>query len=260
MDLPVLTQGQFNLVYQGFSFAIASMGAAAVFFLLARTQVAEKYRPALLVSSLVVIIAAYHYFRIFNSLEHAYAINGAVYEPTGERFQDAYRYVDWLLTVPLLLVEAVSVLNLPREQAKSLTARLVIAAALMIGLGYPGEITADFGVRFGWGFASTVPFVYILWVLWGELGEVLKNQTDEVRKLVRNLRLLLLGTWGVYPIAYMLPFFGLTGPAAFVGVQLGYTLADVLAKPGFGLIIFAIAVAKTRADTGRAAAPAPAGD
>jgi bacteriorhodopsin len=260
MDLPVLTQGQFNLVYQGFSFSIASMGAAAVFFLLARSQVAEKYRPALLVSSLVVIIAAYHYFRIFNSLEHAYVLNGAVYEPSGADFQDAYRYVDWLLTVPLLLVEAVSVLNLPREQAKSLTARLVIAAALMIGLGYPGEITADFGTRFGWGFASTIPFVYILWVLWGELGEVLKKQTEEVRILVRNLRLLLLGTWGVYPIAYMLPFFGLTGPEAFVGVQLGYTLADVLAKPGFGLLIFAIAVAKTRADASRAAAPAPAGD
>jgi bacteriorhodopsin len=97
-------------------------------------------------------------------------------------------------------------------------------------------------------------------VLWGELGEVLKKQTEEVRILVRNLRLLLLGTWGVYPIAYMLPFFGLTGPEAFVGVQLGYTLADVLAKPGFGLLIFAIAVAKTRADASRAAAPAPAGD
>ncbi|MEM6429178.1 MAG: bacteriorhodopsin-like [Deinococcota bacterium] len=260
MDLPVLTQGQFDLVYQGFSFAIACMGASAIFFLMARTQVSEKYRPALIVSALVVIIAAYHYFRIFSSWSHAYVLNGAVYEPTGENFQDAYRYVDWLLTVPLLLVEAISVLNLPKEQAKSLTARLVIAAALMIGLGYPGEISASFGVRFGWGFASTIPFVYILWVLWGELGEVIKRQTDEVRILVRNLRLLLLGTWGVYPIAYMLPFFGLNGPEAVMGVQLGYTIADVLAKPGFGLLIFAIAVAKTRNDKVGQAVPAPAGD
>ena len=258
MDLPVLTIGQYNLVYQGFSFAIAAMGASAVFLLLARGQVSEKYRPAILVSALVVIIAGYHYFRIYNSWQEAFVLSGSVYEPSGIPFQDAYRYVDWLLTVPLLLVEAIAVLALPREQAESLTARLVFAAVLMIGLGYPGEISGSIGVRFGWGFASTIPFIYILWVLWGELGTVIEKQTPRVRVLVRNLRLLLLGTWGVYPIAYILPMFGLAGAEATMGVQLGYTIADVLAKAGFGLLIFAIAMAKSRADAGAETAPATA--
>jgi bacteriorhodopsin len=61
-------------------------------------------------------------------------------------------------------------------------------------------------------------------------------------------RLLLLLSWGVYPIAYLLPAFGITGATATVGVQVGYTLADILAKPIFGLVIFAIAKAKTEAD------------
>ncbi len=250
MELPVLTVGQFDLIYNGFSLAIASMGAAFIFFMIGRSQVAPKYRPALLVSGLVVAIAAYHYFRIFESWGAAYQLDAAMgqYVPSGEAFNDAYRYIDWLLTVPLLLVEAVAVLALSRQQSGSLIARLSIAAVLMIALGYPGEITDSNTARFWWGLLSSVPFVYILWVLWGELGNALERQPEQVRVLVRNLRLLLLFTWGVYPIAYMAPFFGLTGAGAVVGIQVGYTIADILAKAGFGVLIYGIAREKTRAD------------
>ena len=258
-DLPVLTIGQFSLAYNSFSFAVAAMIAGAFFFILARPYVGEKYRSSLLISAIVVIIAAYHYFRIFNSWNAAYAIEGGVYMPTGEPFNDLYRYIDWLLTVPLLLAETVAVLALPRKKAGSLIARLAFAAVLMIVLGYVGEVynpETDFWNRFLWGFLSSVPFAYILYVLWAELGSTLEEETDEVRKLVRNLRLLLLGTWGVYPIAYMIPMFGLTGAWAEVGLQLGYTIADVLAKPAFGLLIYAIAREKTRQDEGEVGAGA----
>jgi bacteriorhodopsin len=265
MELPVLTPGQFDLVYNALSFGIAAMGAGFIFFALARSYVAPAYRPALLVSALVVAIAAYHYVRIFESWGSAYVLEGGAYVPSGEAFNDAYRYIDWLLTVPLLLVEAVAVLALARAKSASLIARLSIAAVLMIVLGYPGEITDNNTARFIWGALSSVPFVYILWVLWGELGRALDRQPPQVRVLVRNLRLLLLGTWGVYPIAYMAPFFGLTGAGAVVAIQLGYTIADVLAKPGFGLLIYAIAREKTRADNadplqGQPAVAAAAGD
>jgi bacteriorhodopsin len=55
-------------------------------------------------------------------------------------------------------------------------------------------------------------------------------------------------SWGVYPIAYILPMLGITGTSASIGVQLGYTIADVLAKPVFGLLVFAIALTKTKID------------
>ena len=245
---PMLGSGQYNLVYNGFSFAIATMFASALFFFSVRSQVGQKYQIALVVSALVVSIAGYHYFRIFSSWEDAYTLQNGQYALTGVPFNDAYRYVDWLLTVPLLLVEAVAVLALPASVAKPLLTKLVIAAILMIGTGYPGEISTDIKTRIIWGTVSTIPFAYILYILWVELSKSLVQQSENVQQLVRNLRLLLLLSWGVYPIAYLLPVLGISGTSATVGVQIGYTIADVIAKPVFGLLIFFIAVEKTKTD------------
>jgi bacteriorhodopsin len=243
-----LTSSQFNLIYNAFSFAIATMFASALFFLNAQAQVGQKYRTALLVSAIVVSIAGYHYFRIFNSWDAAYSLQNGMYVLTGAPFNDAYRYVDWLLTVPLLLVETVAVLALPLKDAKPLLLKLVVASVVMIATGYPGEISHDLTTRIIWGTVSTIPFAYILYVLWVELSKSLVRQPAAVQTLVRNMRLLLLFSWGVYPIAYLLPMIGITGSSANVGVQLGYTIADVLAKPLFGLLVFAIAVTKTKVD------------
>ncbi len=74
----------------------------------------------------------------------------------------------------------------------------------MIGLGWPGEIAdPDSTARTFWGIASTIPFLYILYVLFVELGKSLGRQSAPVRKLVDGLRYIILATWGVYPIAYM---------------------------------------------------------
>jgi bacteriorhodopsin len=152
------------------------------------------------------------------------------------------------LTVPLLLIEAVAVLALPKQESRPLLTKLVIASVLMIVTGYPGEISDVIKTRLIWGAVSTVPFAYILYILWVELSKSLERQTAEVQSIVRNLRLLLIFSWGVYPIAYLLPVFGISGTAATTSVQVGYTIADVLAKPLFGLLVFAIAVSKTQFD------------
>ncbi len=249
MELSSLTLGEYSLVYNLFSFTIASMLAAGLFFILAQPRVAPKYRISLVVSTLVVGIAAYHYFRIAGSWVDAYTLNEAGnYVASGKPFNDAYRYVDWLLTVPLLLVELVLVLNLPRKKSSSMLTKLVIAAGAMIALGYPGEIAVDDGTRALWGFLSTIPFVYIVWVLWKQLGETMADQPERVRVLFRNIRLLLLGTWGFYPIVYMAPFFGLAGAESLVAIQVGYSIADVLAKAGYGVMIYAIAREKSLAE------------
>jgi bacteriorhodopsin len=253
-----LSSGQFLLVYQMLSITIATMGAAFIFFVLARTQVGEKYRPALLVSAIVVGVACYHYVRIFNSWTEAYGISAGsdVYAATGIAFNDAYRYADWVLTVPLLLVEAVAVLALAPNIAGGMIARLALAAFIMIVTGYPGEISDNTGTRLLWGTISTIPFIYILYVLWVQLGQAMEKQPERVRILTRNLRLLLLGSWGFYPIAYLLPVvLGGSGLSAsgLVALQVGYSLADIIAKAGFGVLIYFIAREKTMAD------PAPGG-
>jgi bacteriorhodopsin len=243
-----LTMGQYSLVFNMLSFTIATMSAAFVFFVMGQSRLAPKYRISMIVSSLVVGIAAYHYFRIAESWSHAFILTAGKYVPSGVPFNDAYRYVDWMLTVPLLLVELILVLNLAREKSGPLLTRLTIAAFLMIVTGYPGEVASDSTTRAVWGFISTLPFVYIVYVLWVELGKVMETQPERVRVLFRNMRLLILATWGFYPIVYMAPFFGLAGANIAVSVQIGYTIADVLAKAGYGVLIYAVARNKSEND------------
>ena len=240
-----LSIGQFSIVYNMFSLTIASMGAAFIFFLASRSQVAPKYRGALTVSALVVAIACYHYFRIFQSWNEAFTLTDGVYSPSGTPFNDAYRYVDWLLTVPLLLVELVAVLALPKDQREGLFGKLAIAAFLMIALGYPGEVATDNVTRAVWGTLSSIPFVYILMILWGKLGKAIEGQPGEAKVYLTNIRLLLLLTWGFYPITYMLPMFGIDPQSSVVGIQVGYAIADILAKAFYGVMIYWIAKAKS---------------
>jgi len=95
-----LTAGQFAIVYNAFSFTIAVRGAATLFLFFGRSQVAPSYRTAVTLTGLVTLIAGYHYFRIFGSWEAAYTVVNGQITKTGVAFNDGYRYVDWLLTVP----------------------------------------------------------------------------------------------------------------------------------------------------------------
>jgi len=242
----LLSVEQFNLVYNAFSLTIAAMLAAALFFFNSKQLVGPRYRIAVIISGLIVSIAAYHYFRIINSWEAAYVLEDGGYVASGQMFNDAYRYVDWLLTVPLLLIEAVAVLGLPKQASRPLFIKLAVAAVLMIATGYPGEVAETIQGRAIWGAISTVPFAYILFVLWFELKGAIMGQSEQVQTLISGMRWLLLASWGVYPIAYLLPEIGITGPVAIVSVQIGYTIADLLAKPVFGLLAFSIARIKSQ--------------
>ena len=252
IEIEQLTNGQYDLVYNLFSLAIASLFFTGLYLVLSQRRVTPKYRNALIISAMVCFIATYHYIRIFDNFKESYdtvAQGGqGVYTLTNVAFNEGYRYVDWFLTVPLLLVETVAVLALTKAAAKPLLFKLVIASALMIALGYPGEITTDTGTRLLWGTLSTIPFLYLLYVLFVELSKSMERQPVEVRSTVGKLRLMLVGLWGVYPIAYLMPVLGFDGANAFVARQAGYSLADIFAKAAFGLVIYKIARMKSLYD------------
>ncbi|MGV8969638.1 MAG: bacteriorhodopsin-like [Microbacteriaceae bacterium] len=246
----ILSQGQYDTVYNFLSLVIASQLFTAVFLLISLPRILPRYRQAITVAIVVCGIAAYHYFRIFDSFKAAYvttATGGAGdYMQTTESFNEGYRYVDWLLTVPLLLVELIAVLALARSVQSALLKRLVPAAALMIALGYLGEILpGDDPMRGIWGLLSSIPFAYILFVLFVQLGKSLDRQPVGVRRKLSNLRFLLLLSWGVYPIAYLLPMLNITGSDAWVGKQIGYSVADILAKAVYAIIIYQVARIKS---------------
>eukprot|EP00966_Prymnesium_polylepis_P008311 191569-Prymnesium_polylepis.1 len=156
-------------VADSLSFTMASMMASTIFFWLRLGSVHEKYKSAMVITGLVTFIAAYHYIRIFNSWTEAYAfpaaVDGQTLAPTitGQPFNDAYRYMDWLLTVPLLLIEIVFVMKLDAKETASMATSLGFFAGLMIVLGYPGEliIEGDLNVRWMWWGAAMLPFLYV---------------------------------------------------------------------------------------------------
>jgi bacteriorhodopsin len=248
-----LTQGQFETVYNFLSLVIVSQLFTAVFLLISLPRILPRYRQAIAVAIIVCGIAAYHYFRIFDSFKGAFVTKsvggtGTYTQAVGEGFNEGYRYVDWFLTVPLLLVELVAVLALARSVQNKLLVRLVPAAALMIALGYPGEISGDNALRGLFGLLSTIPFLYILFVLFVQLSKSLKDQPGSVRGTLSRLRFLLLLSWGVYPIAYLLPLLNIGGADAWVLKQVGYSVADIVAKAVYALIIFQVARAKSYED------------
>merc|ERR1712086_841282 len=133
-----MSAGEFDLVYNSLSFTLASMGASTVFFWLRLGSVHEKYKSAMTITGLVTFIALYHYIRIFNSWTESYefpaSADGVTKDPvlTGQPFNDAYRYMDWLLTVPLLLIEIVFVI--------SWCTYPIVYIFPMLGLGGPSAV------------------------------------------------------------------------------------------------------------------------
>lgn len=245
-----LSRDQYLLVYNAFSFGIATFAAATLFFWLSRGNVAREYKMAVTITGLVTFIALYHYLRMFQSFEAATVLNAGVVEATGKEFNRAYRYVDWLLTVPLLLIELILVMRLTQSETVSKCVKLGGAAALMIALGYPGEVSGGFDTtRLIWGALSMIPFLYIVYVLYVGLGSAIERQPENVKGLVRLARNVTVASWFFYPIVYFAPFIINTeGATGFVVIEVGYTVADIIAKAAFGVLIYTIAVRKSEGE------------
>jgi bacteriorhodopsin len=253
-----LSVGQYNLVYNAFSFGFATLAAATLFFWLGRSQVDAKFKTALTITGLVTAIAAYHYFRIFESWNASYAFIDGTLQATGVPFNDAYRYVDWLLTVPLLLIELILVMGLSRSETISRATRLGLLAALMVALGYPGEVATSGGARWIWGLLSMIPFLWIVYELFVGLSKSIDDQPENARGLITLARNVTVASWAVYPVVYFAGAIGLGGAGSEVIIQVGYTIADIIAKAGFGVLIFLIAVRKSEVVVSGSAQATPA--
>jgi bacteriorhodopsin len=229
----VLEDAQMNqLVYNALSFGTAVMLGAFVYFLTQMNSVAKQYRNGVAVSAVVVGIAGYHYFRMWSGWAEGMVNEG-------------YRYADWLITVPLLVIELLIVLGVTADRRKKLMTSLVPATVLMIGLGYPGETSANETTKWTFWVLSMIPFLYILFTLSGELKAAKSRETGAVSKSINNATKILLVTWLVYPIAYLIPVVFTVSDGAEAGRQLAYTVADITAKALYGLMILNIAKARS---------------
>jgi len=248
-----MSDGQFQLVYNILSFSLASMMATTLFLWMKVPSLSAKYQTAVIISGLVTFIAAYHYMRIFNSWTEAYTYINGYGQPklTGVPFNDAYRYMDWLLTVPMLLMEIVLVMKLSSEEASQKCMTLGVSSALMIILGYPGEliVEGDLSQRWMYWMLAMLPFCYIVYELLVGLAAATNSETDpRVRDLVFRAQWVTVVSWLTYPVVYIFPMLGFSGAQAVVNIQVGYCVSDVISKCGVGLIIYSITAAKSAAE------------
>lgn len=223
--------------YVGFTFFVGCMAmmAASAFFFLSMNSFDRKWRTSILVSGLITFIAAVHYWY----MRDYWASN--MESPT------FFRYVDWVLTVPLMCVEFYLILRVAGAK-KSLMWRLIFLSVVMLVTGYLGEAVYTTGNGPAlWGLASGIAYFIIVYDIWlGEAKKLAVKAGGAVLQAHKTLCWFVLVGWAIYPIGYMA---GTPGwyDGIFGGLQMDviYNIGDAINKIGFGLVVYAAAVAST---------------
>ena len=216
--------------YVGVSFWLvtAALLAATVFFFLERDNVSAKWRTSLTVSGLVTGIALWHYLYM-----------RGVWVDTGTS-PTVFRYIDWLLTVPLLIVEFYLILRAVTDVAASLFYKLFVGSLVMLVFGYLGE--ARIMAALPAFIIGCLAWFYMIHTLWFGEGAQAKNASGNVavQTAYNTMMWIIIVGWAVYPLGY---YFGyLAGGVNEGSLNLIYNLADFINKILFGIVIWSAAV------------------
>ena len=221
--------------FVGISFWIISiaMVAATVFFLMESLRVKGKWRTSLVVGALVTLVAAVHYFY----MRDVWVSTGA--SPT------VFRYVDWIITVPLQMIEFYLILAACTAIAGGVFWRLFVGSLVMLIGGYLGEagfINATLGFVIG-----MAGWIFILYEIFaGEASKVNAAEApDSVKTAYNTMKWIVTIGWAIYPIGYFMGY--MAGGADANSLNIIYNLADVVNKIAFCLAIWAAAVTESDA-------------
>ena len=227
----------------GVSFWMISMAlvAATAFFFLEIQRVSAKWKTSLTVSGLVTLVAASHYFYMRD-----------VWVTTGDS-PTVFRYIDWIITVPLLMVEFYLILSAITKVPVGVFWRLMIGTLVMLIGGYLGE-AGKLNVWVGFTIGM-VGWFYIIWEIFaGEAGKINANSAPPSVQVAFNLtRWIVVVGWAIYPIGYYLGYLTGSSPQdSMVLLNVTYNLADVVNKIAFGVIIWTAAVSESDKNTAKA--------
>jgi len=224
--------------YVGFTFFVGCMAmmAASAFFFLSLSQFDKKWRTSVLVSGLITFIAAVHYFYMRD------------YWATNMESPTFFRYVDWILTVPLMCVEFYLILKVAGAKS-SLMWKMIGLSVIMLVTGYFGEAVFTDQAAL-WGAISGAAYFVIVYEIWlGSAKKLAVAAGGEVLKAHKILCWFVLVGWAIYPLGYMLGTDGwYTNILGSGSVDVAYNIADAINKIGFGLVIYALAVKQQNVD------------
>jgi bacteriorhodopsin len=194
-----------------------------------------KWRTSMLVSGLITFIAAAHYFYMRDFWAEFQV------SPT------EFRYIDWILTVPLMCVEFYLILKSFGAKI-GLLWKMIFYSAWMLIAGYLGETVFRDSSPL-WGFISTLGYIGILYEIWlGSAKKLADNSNDPaLQSAFKALAWFVLVGWAIYPIGYMtIEGSGwLSGVLSPTSMDIIYNIGDAVNKIGFGLVIYTLAVSST---------------
>lgn len=226
--------------YVGFTFFVGCMAmmAASAFFFFSMNDFDTKWKTSILVSGIITFIAAVHYWY----MRDYWAVVGE--SPT------FFRYVDWVLTVPLMCVEFYLILKVAGA-TKSLMWKLIFASVVMLVTGYFGEAVYNTGSGPAiWGLISGLAYFYIAYEIWlGSAKKLAEAAGGAVLKAHKALCWFVLVGWAIYPLGYMAGTPGWYDAVGTWGLNMDviYNIGDAINKIGFGLVVYAAAVASRAA-------------
>ena len=219
--------------FVGISFWIISMGmlAATAFFFLERSSIAVAWRSSVTVAGIITGVAFVNYIYMRD-----------IWIQTGD-VPTVYRYIDWLITVPLQMIEFYLILSAVRKVSSGMFWRLLIGSLVMLIGGYLGETeTIPRAVGFVIGMAG---WIYILYEIFsGEAGRAAaKSGNKPFVTAFNTLRMIVIVGWAIYPLGYIFGY--LNGGVDNNSLNVIYNLADFINKIAFGLIIWTAAISSS---------------
>lgn len=246
------TEGFSEIAYQ-FTSHILTLGyavmlAGLLYFILTIKNVDKKFRMSNILSAVVMVSAfllLYAQAQNWTSSFTFDAEQGRYFLDTdGDLFNNGYRYLNWLIDVPMLLFQILFVVSLTKSKFSSVRNQFWFSGAMMIITGYIGQFyeVSNLTAFFVWGAISSAFFFHILWVMKKVIDEGKVGIPVAGQKILSNIWVLFLISWFLYPGAYLMPYLaGIDGffysEHGVMARQLTYTIADVSSKVIYGVLL-----------------------
>jgi bacteriorhodopsin len=251
-----LTQGLSEMGYQMVAHVLtlgyAVMLAGLFYFILTIKTVAPRYRTSSVLSVVVMVSAFLLLYAQAQNWTNSFVFDierGKYFLGEGrDLFNNGYRYLNWLIDVPMLLFQILFVVTLTKSKFSSIRNQFWFSGTGMILTGYVGQFyeVTNLVAFATWGAISTLFFIHILILMKRVINEGKEGIPGSAKKAMNTIWYLFLFSWMLYPGAYLMPHLAgiegaLFGEAGIVGRQLTYTIADVSSKVIYGIMLTVVA-------------------
>lgn len=249
---------EFDIVSHTLTLGFAVMLAALFYFVLTIRTVAPRYRISSVLSVVVMVSAFLILFYQQQSWTSAFTFNAetGLYERTAgsDPFTNGFRYLNWLIDVPMLLFQILFIVEISRQKRATLRNWFFFSGALMIITGYIGQfyerpeagesISSWF---FIWGAISTAFFFHVLVLIYRVIAEARQTLSPRAGSVMGAIGVLFFVSWMLYPGAYLMPVF-LDNVSGVVGRQITFTVADIASKVIYGIMLTQVAQIRSEED------------